>query len=212
MSRRLCGTALVLGLVPFGSQAARAGSAGLAVRVTPAADPGLAGVDVLLCDADGPRCTEAASVDRKGVARFKTAPDGPFAIEVTQGICGIVRHQYDAAAAASKKPVEFIVPPWSTLRVLLVQAESAGSRPLRVNEVTFTLHPKLERPEADRVKHIRHTESSPADRFDLCIQPGVGYDIRAEVPGFHLGSSSVEPMAAYRKRIVEIVFRPKPGP
>ena len=212
MSRSLSRSPLEIGLALLGCAAAAtfAGSAGLTVRVRPAADPGLAGVDVLLCEADGPRCTEAVTVDPKGLARFKSVPRGPFAIEVTQGICGIVRHQYDAAAAASKKPIDFLVPPWSKLRVVLVQAESAEvTRPLRVKEVTFALDPKPGEPDADRTKHIRHSESAPADRFDLCLQPGVRYAVGAEVPGFHLGSLTVEPIDAYRKRIVEMVLRPE---
>lgn len=157
----------------------------------------VANIDVLLCPGVGPRCIEAATANRHGIAQFQNAP----------------YEQFDLRSKELTEPLVLHLPASSTLRVhLLERLPGDATRPLKLKEVSAMLHESPPKPHGAGVSSFSHFPSTPEDHFELCLVPNSADDIEAEVPGFCLASAHVEPLKPFEMKKVELVMRAKPKP
>ena len=209
MRRRLVFVVTALWASALAADAAR----NVSVRVVDERDQPVAGMDVLLCPLGAETCFEAATTDPKGTAHFHKAPREIVFVRVmpTAGMCGFVQQRIDLRAE-SLTGVTLHTPPRGNLRVRLLEHQQGdAAKPLLTTEATVTIRPSPALPNGVGMSTFWPKSTSPNDRFEICVLPGVAYDVEVEIPGFYRGSKHTPGPAPGGSVEIPITVRRKPA-
>lgn len=165
---------------------------GFSVRILRSMDAGnpkpVVGIDVLVCDPKTQRCSQVATTDARGIARFEGVTDPVVSVRTMLSRCPEATARIDLATINPKKPIDIVFPPAGFVSIRLLEATAAGSRQtVDAPQVEALLTPVAgAAPDGEgAVSEIRVT--MPLTRsgvLSLCVNAGVAFDIRLAVPGY----------------------------
>ena len=146
------------------------------------------GIDVLVCDPKTQRCSQVATTDTRGIARFQGVTDPVVSVRTMTSRCPEATARIEPATTNPKKPVDVVFPPAGFVSIRVLEATADGSkRNVDAPQVEALLTPVAGAfPDGEgAVSQSRITMPlSQTGVLSLCVNADVAFDIQLRVAGY----------------------------